>query len=186
MSIALHFPLRSAFLALPLEGDSKRQFQALQDALKPYARILRFQDPKSPHLTLQFWREVMEIEYRPIVKKVEEMAARTSPFTLQVIGTETFQSHGENRVLFLTIAFSPELATLKKLCPWFHEEHGFQPHITLARIAHPQRFARAQKKILKELDGASFPITVDRLRLYGDVDGRKQTVIGEFVFGGHE
>ncbi len=182
MIMDLTFPLRSTFLALPLEGEAKWQFQALQEALKPYDDILRFQNPTSPHLTLQFWKEVMEIEYAPIVKKAQDIAARTSPFTLQVIGAETFGSRGEGRVLFLTIAFSPELATLKKLCPWPNEEHAFHPHITLARMSHPQRFAVVRKKIMKGLADVSFPMVVDRLRLYVEVNAMKQTKIGEFPF----
>ncbi|MFH0851460.1 MAG: hypothetical protein V1876_01805, partial [Candidatus Peregrinibacteria bacterium] len=65
----LSFPLRSVFLALPLEGNPKWQFQALQEELKPFADILRFQNPASPHLTLMFWPSVGELEYKGIVSQ---------------------------------------------------------------------------------------------------------------------
>ncbi|MBI5156106.1 RNA 2',3'-cyclic phosphodiesterase [Candidatus Peregrinibacteria bacterium] len=171
------------FVAIPLEGDAKRTFQELQQKLEPFADILRFQNPQSPHLTLQFWKEVMEIEYAPVVKKAEEIASRSHPFALQITGAETFGSRGEDRVLFLTVAFSPELAILKKLCPW-PSEKPFAPHITLARIGHPQRFAVVKKKVMKILENCAFPTEIDQLRLYAEIEGRKQTVIGEFVFDG--
>lgn len=178
--VHLTFPLRSVFLALPLEGSAKQRFQELQDVLQPYAEMLRFQNPQTPHLTLQFWKEVMEIEWKPIVKKMEEIAARTKPFILNVTGVDTFCSRGIDHVLFLTIAFSPELASLKKLCPW-PSASPFAPHITLARIAHPQRFAVVKKKVMKTLEDVAFDISIDRLRLYAEINGRKQTMVGEYV-----
>ena len=176
------FPLRSAFLALPLEGKSKWQFQALQEELKPYQDILAFQNPRSPHLTLQFWRELMEIEYHQVCDQVQKIAVAASPFILKIEGVGTFGSRGENRVLFLTVPFSEELARLKKKCPWPFLE-PFSPHITLARIRHPQRFTVVKKKVMKLLGGISLEVQVDRLRLYADVQGIKQTSIGEYAFG---
>ena len=114
----MDFPLHVAFLALPLEGQPKWQFQALQEALKPYEDSLKFQNPESPHLTLQYWPELMEIEYHQVLKQAEKIASSHHPLTLTVIGADTFGSRGEDRVLFLTIAFSDELARIKKSCSW--------------------------------------------------------------------
>jgi len=201
----LSFPLKRVFVALPLEREAKWQFQALQEALKPFADILRFQNAASPHLTLQFWQEVMEIEYHQIVKQTENIALKSKPFTMKCTGVSTFgsrlrtgthsgvqarlrtgthsgvQARGEDRVLFLDIAFSEELARLRKLCPW-PSGKPFSPHITLARIEHPQRFAVQKKKVLKALEGSAFAIPVDRLRLFAEIDGRKQTPIAEYPF----
>lgn len=177
------FPLRSAFLALPLENQSKEHFQQLQSALEEYRDFLIFQNPETPHLTLQFWRELMEIEYRPLTEKAAEIAARSAPFILASTGVETFGKPGDEQVLYLALAFSPELATLKKLCPWPNIRE-FHPHVTLARIRHPQQFHVHRKKIFKRLEDAQFAIPVDRLRLYAQVEGRKQTVLEEYVFGG--
>jgi len=203
---SLHFPLRSAFLALPLEGQAKWQFQALQEALKPYEESMRFQHPQTPHLTLFFWSEVLELEYEEIVKQAEKIASAAQPFTLKVTNAATFgdppsprtaglrgasptlhsalrgASRGEDRTLYLDVAFSPELASVKKSCPW-SEGRPFRPHITLARIRHPQRFHVWKKKVMKAVEGALFDISVDRLRLYAEIDGRKQTPLEDFPFG---
>ncbi len=212
----LSFPLHAAFLALPLEGAPKWQFQALQEALKPYEDSLRFQNPQSPHLTLQYWPELMEIEYHQILKQAEKIASSHHPLTLTIIGADTFGlpsyansrrpvparhrsggrsgtggqgydrqeasagRRGEDRVLFLTIAFSDELARIKKSCPWPSLE-PFSPHITLARMRHPQRFATVKKKVMKELHEVTFPIPMDRLRLYAEVNGVKQTPLRDFM-----
>lgn len=179
----LLFPLRSFFLALPLEREAKWQFQALQESLKPFENLLSFQNPRTPHLTLRFWREVMEIEYGDIVSRAQAIAAKIHPFTLPCIGAKAFGSRGEERVLFLDVAFSEELARIKKLCPWPNEQ-PFVPHITLARIAHSQRFAVQRKKVFKALEPCTFPILFDRLCLYAEIGGQKQTPLLEFVFGG--
>jgi len=179
---SLIFPLRSVFLALPLEGQPKWLFQALQEEMKPFADILRFQKPQSPHITLMFWPSVGELEYQGIQAQARKIAAASSSFTLKIMGAETFGSHGEDHVLFLSVAFSDELARVKKSCPW-SDGRAFNPHITLARIGHPQRFNVAKKKAMKALEGTSFEIPMDRLRLYAEVNGIKQTELEDFPFG---
>jgi 2'-5' RNA ligase len=181
-SSSLVFPLHATFVALPLEGNPKWQFQALQEILRPFEECLNFQNPASPHLTLMFWPSVLELEYQGITKQSAVVAKRTQQFTLQTTGISTFAHHGRDQVLFLSVAFSPELATLKKSCPW-SDGRAFHPHISLARITHPERYAVHRKEILKLLSNCSFPVPVDRLRLYGKVHGIRQTPIAEYVFG---
>lgn len=77
---SLDFPLRAAFVALPLEDEAKNAFGELQERLKEYASILRFQNAASPHLTLQYWSELMQIEYEPMIRGCEKIAAVTQPF----------------------------------------------------------------------------------------------------------
>lgn len=177
----ISFPMRSVFLALPLEAEAKWQFQALQEELKEWEEILSFQNPQSPHMTLMFWPEVSELEFQGIAAQSEKIASHHKPFSLHAVGIDTFGSRGEDKVLFLTVSFSDELARVKKSCPW-SDGKPFAPHITLARIRHSQRFVVHKKKILKALGTPVFPIAFDRLRLYGEVDGKKQTVLQDFPF----
>lgn len=181
MKMNLIFPLHSAFLAIPLKGPAKAVYQELQHRLKNFDDILRYQNPESPHLTLQFWKEVMEIEYYQIIPQSKKIADTSSPFTLKVQGVSTFGSRGEDRVLYLDIPFSDELARLKKRCPWPNID-PFTPHITLARIKHPQKFAVHKKKIMKLLDDVEFEMIVDRVRLYAEIQGVKQTMLQDFIF----
>lgn len=184
------FPLRSAFLALPLEDDTKWEFQALQEELTEYAQALSFQNPQTPHLTLQYWPELLEIEYRQVLEQAAKIASATEPFTLQVTGVNTFGSRGQDRVLFLEIAFSDPLARLKKRCPWPQVDRGagnvpskpFHPHITLARIKHPERFAVVKKDVMKKLKDISFEIPCEMIRLYAEVEGVRQTPLEDFKF----
>lgn len=177
----MKFPLRSVFVAFPLENEAKWQFQALQEELRPFEDCLRFQNPQSPHLTVQFWKEMMEIEWEPMRRQCQKIAEKTESFTFRVTEADTFSHNGQDSVLYLSVAFSEELARLKKSCPWVSAQK-FHPHITLARMRHPQKFMNQKKKIMKALSGCSFEVPVDRLRLYAEVGGAKQTMIEDFIF----
>lgn len=181
MDEQLKFPLHSVFVALPLEKQAMNDFQHLQSLLKGFDDILRFQNPESPHLTLQFWKEVMEIEYYQIVPEAKKIADASTPFDLLIEGASTFGSRGEDRVVYLSVPFSDELARLKKRCPWASIEQ-FTPHITLARIKHPQKFAVHKKKIMKLLHDAVFTIHVNVIRLYAEVQGIQQAPLQDFAF----
>jgi len=175
------FPLQSAFLALPLEGDAKKQFQAFQEKILEQEGIFSFQDPASPHLTLQFWPSLMEIEYNQILAQALVLAEKSEPFAIKIEGADTFGQRGNDRVLFLNVPFSEPFTRLRKLCPW-PSETPFHPHITLARISHPERFVRIKKQVMKLLERASFEMDVTMLRLYADVDDRTQTPLRDFPF----
>jgi len=179
----IQFPLRSAFVAIPLEDAAKTAFIDFQNRLREYPQIFSFQNPDTPHLTLQFWRELLEIEYHQVREQLSVLGERQKPFTLKILDVNTFGSRGEDRVLYFSVPFSDELARLKKACPWVSVQ-PFHPHVTLARIRHPQRFAVAKKQILKSLKDASMTLSVDRLRLYGNVDGKAQTPISEVLLRG--
>ncbi len=179
----LQFPLRSTFLAVPLEGKAKWLFQALQEELKDWEDILAFQNPQSPHITLQFWPLLMEIEYHQILKQSQVLAEKVVPFALKIQGTGTFRARGEDHVLFLQVPFSDELARLRKACPWPLSK-PFSPHLTLARIRHPQKFNVHKKLILKKVEDAAFSIDVNLLRLYAEVHGIKQTPLQDYPLKG--
>src|SRR5947209_3115131 len=118
MSDSLSFPLHRVFLAIPLEGNAKERYRELQQRLQEHENIFTFQNADSPHLTLQYWEEVMQIEWQPLLHQAEKIAAATEPFSLKLEGVKTFGRPGQERVLFLDIPFSEDLARLKKRCPW--------------------------------------------------------------------
>jgi 2'-5' RNA ligase len=181
--MTLSFPLHSAFLALPLENVVQWRFRALQDSLRPFEDCFSFQNPESPHLTLYFWHELLKIEYEQMLVQMGKIADGTVSFSLEINGVDTFGPKGNEKILFLTVAFSPELATLKKKMPWPNPpDKPFHPHITLARIKHPQRFDHNKKKIMKVLSGISIDFPVTMVRFYAEIDRKKQTELDEFPF----
>ena len=179
----MSFPLKRAFIALPLEGAVRERFRIIQNSLTEYEDIFRFQNPETAHLTLYFWNELMEIEYDDVVRKLEKIAGRTLPFVLHVLSAETSidQKTKLDRVLWLTIDRSEELSKLKKLCPW-PNIHPFSPHVTIARIGKPHDFRVHKKKIMKLLRDVAFDVPVDRVRLYAECGGIRQAPLEDFMF----
>ena len=124
------------------------------------------------------------------MKQASAIAAKTHPFDLLVEGCETFGYRGEDHVLFLNVPFHEPLARLKKLCPWPQADRGeenvptkpFHPHITLARIRHPQRFHMVKKEVMKKIGHARFTAHIDRIRLYAMVEEKRQTPLEDFPF----
>ena len=92
---------------------------------------------------------------------------------------ESAPDHKLDRVLWLTIVRSEELAKLKKLCPWPNIQ-PFSPHITIARIGKPHDFRIHKKKIMKLLKNVSFDIPVDRIRFFAEIECEKQTPLRDF------
>ena len=179
--MSLIFPLRSAFLALPLTGEAKRQFSDIVESLELLQDSVRFQHINSPHLTLQFWPELTEDDYEDVLRQAGTIAAGSKPFEITVIGAGTFSFHGDDKILFLSIQPSSELEVVRKLCPWL-SDRPFAPHITLARVKHSDRFAQQKSEAMKVLQDVRFLVRFDRLRLYGEVERVKQTPIQDFEF----
>ncbi len=183
--VPMTFPMQNTFLALPLEGQARESFAEAQDRLLLYASLFRLQPADRPHLTIQFWRSLMAIEWDQVRNRASWIARRCAPFTMEVRGAETFTgTNGLEHVLFLTIERSDKLAVLRKLCPW-PSVKPFHPHITLARMRNPNAYRVHRKKVRKLLEDVRFSIHVDRLRLYGMVGGQPQTPLEDFVFSSH-
>lgn len=142
---------------------------------------LSFQNPTTSHLTLHYWQEMTECEYHEIVQSVGLISSSTVSFDLRVISPDIFLSKGRASVLFLGIESSPELALLKKRCPW-PDDLPFHPHITLAWISSADRFSMHKKEIMKLLQSAPFVMRADRIRLYSVIGGKKQTPLQDFSF----
>lgn len=179
----LAFPLRSGFLALPFEDDAMKAFAECQERLAFLGEIASFQKPTTPHLTLSYWPEMMEIEYGQVQEQAATIAERLRPFTYAIDGVDTFGKPGRDEVLYLKPAFSPELATAKKQCPWPNLYNPWQPHVTLLRVKHPERFERQKKEVLKAMKDVRFNVAVHRLRLYANVAGESQVPLADFPFG---
>jgi RNA 2',3'-cyclic 3'-phosphodiesterase len=94
------------------------------------------------HITLRFFGDVDDALADEIAARLAEVEA--PPLTIAVAGTATFGGASET-VLYAAVAETPELAALQRT----HEriaravglgapEHGFRPHVTLARARHPR------------------------------------------------
>ncbi|PIP65605.1 RNA 2',3'-cyclic phosphodiesterase [Candidatus Peregrinibacteria bacterium CG10_big_fil_rev_8_21_14_0_10_49_16] len=181
MNESLDFPLHSAFLALPLEGEAKKKFLQLRMKLEEEQHCLSLQQPDTPHLTIQYWAQVTQGEYDAILEQTRVLVENIQPFMLQTKQFNTFSSHDKENVLFFDVKKSQELDHIIEESPWEQMYKPFHPHVTLARIKDAERFTEKKAEIFERLRDCQFDIPVDRFRFYALVDGIHQTPLNTFA-----
>ncbi len=133
------------FVAVDPPEPVRRRLAALEAELRRlaarHAGEVRWVDPESVHLTLQFLGAVPEERVEPVAAALAAAAAAGRPLALEVRGAGGFPSARRPRVLWAGVAGEVEaLASLaadvgRRLAPlgFPPEERPFSPHLTLGR-----------------------------------------------------
>lgn len=144
------------------------------------AGAFRWTRPEQWHLTLAFAAEAPERALDEISERLDRAAARRDPFVLRVAGGGAFPNPAHARVLYAdVVAADPDdmgmPAALEELD---HLARGaraalskagaavdgqrFRPHLTLARIGHPEEVSN-WVRLLDSYEGPAW--TVDEIEL---------------------
>jgi 2'-5' RNA ligase len=132
-----------AFIAIELSPEIKRTLARLQVTLKSGGRApVRWTDPDSTHLTLQFLGDINAADVGKITSVMATAAMGVTPFQLSVSGLGVFPNPGRVRVVWVGLAGDLEkLVRLQKnvenaLSPlgFTPEARAFTPHLTLGRV----------------------------------------------------
>ncbi len=138
------------FVALELPPAARAAlagFQAeLKQAVGPAARDVKWVDPLSVHLTLQFLGAVPEERLAELEAALRAAASGARPLELKLSGSGAFPSPSRPRVLWAGVAgdLEPLGALVKdlgaRLAPLGYppEERPFSPHLTLGRARDPR------------------------------------------------
>jgi RNA 2',3'-cyclic 3'-phosphodiesterase len=125
------------FVGIPLGDAVVHDLTAVVARLRGGARTggLRWSEPESWHITLQFLGSTSEERFRCLTARLGEVNTAPVPVQLGEIGC--FDRAG---VLFVDVAVTPGLAALQERvlaatshCGFVAETRPFHPHITLAR-----------------------------------------------------
>lgn len=147
----------------------RRQQEELRRRLGPAERALRWVRPEGCHLTLVFLGETPVAEV-PRIQAALAAAAWVRPFVLRLGLPGTFGGQ-RPRVLHTGVTGGvEELATLQHRVAgalYQVEERPFSPHITLARVARPDRTTgeAIATALSRPLTGEALQLTVDRISL---------------------
>lgn len=116
----------------------------LQESMGDAARAIRWVNPMSTHLTLQFLGEVPLSLVAQIEEGIETACTGTAPFTLIVGGLGTFPNLRQPRVVWVGLDGDPlamnALRTLQSAVVGhmkslgFKPDNSFKPHLTLGRV----------------------------------------------------
>jgi 2'-5' RNA ligase len=129
------------FVAIPLSDAVADELTAITARLRSRGDGLRWQQPESWHITLQFLGSTSQQQYECILPRLRELHLPPLPVRLEGLGF--FDRAG---VFLATVKVSPALLQLQQRvtaatepCGFVPEARPYQPHITLARSGRGQR-----------------------------------------------
>jgi RNA 2',3'-cyclic 3'-phosphodiesterase len=166
-----------SFIAIELPEDLKSALTRLQEQLKSGANApVKWVNPNSIHLTLQFLGNIATEKVRPITGAMKEAARGIPPFRLEVKGLGVFPNLRSVRVIWVGVGGEVDkLLLLQKnietgLVPlgFIPEKRPFSPHLTLARVneyASPKDRESLGKLIADTSFEQGYAIEVDSVQL---------------------
>ncbi len=130
------------FIAVDTSESIRAQLEKLQQSLARSTDDVRWVEPKTVHLTLNFLGEVDERDVYAVCKSVEAAVAETPPFEMTVAGVGAFPNAARPRVIWAGVRQgSQELTAIHDAIDdalegqgYPREARAFTPHFTIGRI----------------------------------------------------
>jgi 2'-5' RNA ligase len=124
------------FVAIALTAEAAEALARVRERLAAAGDALRWTEPESWHVTLQFLGNASEEQASCVAGRLAEVRAERVPVRLEGLGF--FARAG---VFYAGVALTPELLALEQKvtaatrgCGFLPEERAYNPHITLARV----------------------------------------------------
>jgi 2'-5' RNA ligase len=124
------------FIGIALAPGAADTLKALRERLAPSAVELRWPEPPSWHVTLQFLGATTEVQAQCLLESLAHVRAPRVP--IRIAGLGFFERAG---VFWAGVALTPELLALQqsvlaatRACGFLPEPRPYSPHITLARV----------------------------------------------------
>lgn len=132
------------FICIELPQEIQDDIAALQHAVKPMGRGVRWVPPRSIHLTFKFLGDVEQDQLGEIETAVKEACNHISPFALQVDKTGAFPTFKRPRIYWIGFRSVPDRmlrlqsAIENELCKigFAKEKRKFTPHLTIGRVKY--------------------------------------------------
>jgi 2'-5' RNA ligase len=166
------------FIAIELPAEILRLMEQAQAQLKAAAppRSVRWVHVGGVHLTLKFLGQVPISQLDAITRAMSAAAQNVAPFTVTVGGVGCFPTPKRPRVVWIGVSEptgglnSLQRAVESAISPLGYppEDRGFQPHLTLGRVAHdalPDDIKRLGQAITVAEVGTLGQITVREIAL---------------------
>lgn len=130
------------FFAIDLPADIKeRMSTTLKNLSQQFNSKIRWAQPSSFHITLQFLKKFHEEDLLPLIKNTEEKLHTTQSFPLILEKTELFPSKYKPHVVSIFIPKTENLQQIASILgqtlvdlSYAIEQRPFRPHLTLGRI----------------------------------------------------
>ncbi len=179
------------FVGIALAPDAVGALAHVQERFEAVSAALRWSQPESWHVTLQFLGATSDEQAARVVEKLRTVRAEQVPVRVEGLGF--FERAGVFRA---GVALTPELLALQQFvtaamlnCGFAPEERAYNPHITLAR-SKGRGGARALAPLKKAVERAKVDLRVEFMAeeflLYESFPGREGSryeVRGRFGLG---
>jgi 2'-5' RNA ligase len=125
------------------------------------------------HLTLKFFRNVAVDQIATISAAASRAVKEFSPFEIEVGGTGVFPRASRAQVLWIGVhdpskqlsALQQRLENACEAAGFPKEDRAYRPHLTIARIRHPEGARRLAETHL-QMQFKSLPMTLNELVLF--------------------
>lgn len=139
--------MKRVFLALPLAPVFQNDVSVFLEKMKAKITNIRWIQPEQLHFTLRFFGSMEETDREIICGITKEIAARTSPFQLQLSELGFFPRLESPVIVWLgpktpvpaLMRLQQELEKGFKAAGFSGEERPFTPHATLGRLKRSKR-----------------------------------------------
>jgi 2'-5' RNA ligase len=123
------------FIAIPLADEVMDELSAIRERLRQTGHGLRWPQPETWHITLQFLGETPGELYAGITERLRGVRAEPVPVALEGLGffERAGIFHAGVKHSLQLIALQRQVMTAMSLCGFAPETRPFHPHITLAR-----------------------------------------------------
>jgi len=185
------------FIAIELPPSVRHQIKSHIDRLRAEFPTVRasWAREENIHLTLKFLGDTPVEKVQACSKALKHAASKIAPFEMETSGCGAFPPHGQPKVLWIGISSEAQQeAPLHKLYDAIEDEcatdgfaretRAFHPHLTIARLRHPQG-ARRLAHVHKEIGFAPLSVRVQDVCLIRSElssEGSRYTVISRHEF----
>lgn len=124
------------FVGIALAQEASEVLVAAKERYSPLGADLRWSEPQSWHVTLQFLGSASEDQAKCVMEKLNGVRAARVP--VQIAGLGFFERAGVFRAgVALTrelLALQQHVTAATRTCGFTAEARAYNPHITLARV----------------------------------------------------
>jgi 2'-5' RNA ligase len=182
------------FIAVELPPEVRGRAARLQQSLAESGANVRWVERDNIHLTLKFLGEIEDVQVAAVCRVLQQVAAGSEPFELEVTGVGAFPNAERPRTLWVgidggadaLIAMHGRLDAALAQLGYRPDERRFSPHVTIGRLRNSRDSRRLAAALAEKADWKAGAVSVDEAVVMASEltpQGARYTVMGRGPLG---